>query len=140
MSAHPNPGLAADELQAQLRDLLCLAVVGDHVRWVLTGDETAGLADWLTAATPRWRALADQVAKHLVALEIVPDGRVRSLAQDIPLNWVPSGWLHTDEARALMANRLRIVAEWAQYRRSLATDPNTVQLLDRVCSALERSP
>jgi hypothetical protein len=39
-----------------------------------------------------------------------------------------------------MANRLRIVAEWAQYRRSLATDPDTVQLLDRVCSALERSP
>ena len=26
--------LATGELQDQLRDLLCLAVVGDHVRWV----------------------------------------------------------------------------------------------------------
>lgn len=140
MSAQPHPGLAAEELQAQLRDLLCLAVVGDHVRWVMTGDETAELAGWLAAATPRWRGLADQVAQHLVALRIVPDGRVRSLAQDIPLNWVPSGWLQAGEARSLIANRLRIVAEWAQYRRSLATDQNTIELLDRVCSALERSP
>jgi hypothetical protein len=107
---------------------------------VLTGDDTAELAGWLAAATPRWRALADQVANHLVALRIVPDGRVRSLAQDIPLNWVPSGWLRAEEARSLIANRLRSVAEWAQYRRSLATDPSTVELLDRVCSGLERSP
>jgi hypothetical protein len=39
-----------DELQRQLRDLLCLAVVGDHVLWVLTDDETAELAQWLGEA------------------------------------------------------------------------------------------
>jgi hypothetical protein len=33
-----------EELQCQLRDLLCLAVVGDHIRWVLAGDETTELA------------------------------------------------------------------------------------------------
>ena len=33
------------ELQEQLRDLICLAVVGDHVRWVLTDKDELG--DWL---------------------------------------------------------------------------------------------
>jgi hypothetical protein len=39
MAAGSHERLAVRELQGQLRDLLTLAVVGDHVRWVLTGDE-----------------------------------------------------------------------------------------------------
>jgi starvation-inducible DNA-binding protein len=131
---------AGDELQGELRDLLSLAVVGDHVRWVLTGDEAAELAEWLAIAVPQWRALAERVAKHLVTLGVAPDGRVRSLATDIPLNWVPDGWLSVDTARRLVANRLRTLGEWARYRRSRATDRDTMQLLDAVCSGLERSP
>ena len=84
--------------------------------------------------------MADEVAKHLVTLGVAPDGRVRSLARDIPLNWVPDGWLSADQARLLVVDRLRIVAGWAQNRRSQAVDPATVRLLDRVCSGLERPP
>ena len=132
--------LVASELQGELRDLLALAVVGDHVRWVLTGDESAQLTDWLADAVPRWRALADRVAMHLVKLGVAPDGRVRSLVEDIPLNWVPAGWLHPDEARRLVADRLSLLAGWAHYRRSQVADPDTVRLLDAVCEGLERSP
>ncbi len=32
------------ELQQELRDLLCLAVAGDLIRWVLAGEGTAELA------------------------------------------------------------------------------------------------
>lgn len=130
-------GLADRELQAELRDLLCLAVAGDHLRWVLAGDETAELAEWLAEATAQWRGWADQVAKHLVSLGVPPDGRLRSLAEDIPLNWVPDGWLSPDEARRLLADRLGTVAEWARYRRSQATDADTRALLDTLCSGLE---
>jgi starvation-inducible DNA-binding protein len=140
MTDRLDQGRAADQLQRELRDLLCLAVVGDHVRWVVTGDEGAELADWLTDAVPRWRALADLVAKHLVTLGVAPDGRLRSLAKDIPLHWVPDGWLSGDEAHRLLADRLRILAGWAHQRRSQAADPETVQLLDAVCAGLERSP
>jgi DNA-binding ferritin-like protein len=133
-------GSAADELQAQLRDLLCLAVVVDHVRWVLVGGGNAELAGRLTAAAATWRDLADQVAKQLVAAGVAPDGRVRALARDIPLNWVPAGWLGVDEASQLVADRLRILAEWARYRRSQAPDSETAGLLERVCSSLERAP
>jgi starvation-inducible DNA-binding protein len=125
-------------LQAELRDLLCLAVVGDHVRWVLTGDDAAALVDWLAEATVRWRAMADRVAQQLVTLGVAPDGRVRSLAQDIPLNWVPDGWLRADEARRLIAVRLHVVAGWAGQRRSQATDPDIAELLDAVCACLEQ--
>jgi starvation-inducible DNA-binding protein len=129
----------ADELQRELRDLLCLAVVGDHIRWVLT-EEDGELAEWLAEVVPEWRRLADQVAKRLVALGVAPDGRVRALAKDVPVNWVPAGWLSRDEAERLLADRLHAVASSARVRRSHATDPDTAQLLDVVSAGLERSP
>jgi starvation-inducible DNA-binding protein len=139
MTDDPGHGLAAEAMQRELRDLLCLAVVGDHLRWVVTGAEAAELAEWLTAAVPRWRVLAHLVAKHMVSLGVAPDGRVRSLAEG-PLNWVPEGWLRVDEAQRLLADRLRIVASANRKRRSQAADLDTMKLLDAVCSGLERSP
>ena len=137
MTRDLDRGMAHVELQEELRDLLALAVVGNHVRWVVVGDEDGEVASWLADAVSQWRALADRVAGHLVSLGVAPDGRVRSLAKDIPLNWVPEGWLSVDEARRLVANRLRALAGWACYRRSQATDADTVQLLDAVCSSLK---
>ena len=137
MIEHSDRVLAHEELQDQLRDLLALAVAGDHVRWVVVGDEAEELAAWLAEAVPQWRALADRVSQHLVRLGVAPDRRVRSLAKDIPLNWVPEGWLRPDEAWRLVADRLGTLAEWARFRQSQATDPDTVQLLDTVSSSLE---
>lgn len=128
-------GRAAD-LQEELRDLLCLAVVGDHIRWVLVDDD-GELAEWLADAVPEWRALADRVAERLVALGVPPDGRVRSLAEDIPLNWVPNGWLEREQAERLLADRLRVVSSWARLRRSQASDGETAQLLEAVAAGLE---
>ena len=76
-----------DGLQQELRDLICLAVVADHVRWVLTDDDELG--DWLRDAAGRWRQWADRVATQLAASGVAPDGRVRSLVRDIP--WYRSG-------------------------------------------------
>jgi hypothetical protein len=66
-----------------LRDLVCLSVVGDHVRWVLRDDDELG--EWLAEAVGRWRLWADQIATQLRAAGIAPDGRIRSLLKDIPL-------------------------------------------------------
>jgi hypothetical protein len=137
MAEYVNQGLATEELQGELRDLLCLAVLGDHVRWVVRGDEASELVDWLAKATVQWRAWADYVAKHLVTLGVAPDARVRSLAKDISVNWVPDGWLRPDEAGRLLAFRLASAATWACYRRSNATAPDTVRLLNALCSGLK---
>jgi hypothetical protein len=123
-----------NELQRQLRDLICLAVVGDHVRWVLRDDDE--FSDWLAEAIGTWRLWADQVATQLVAAGIAPDGRIRSLVKDLPLNWVPDGWLSSDDARGLIAERLALVAEWARYRQVHATSAD-VELFDLVAAGLE---
>jgi starvation-inducible DNA-binding protein len=127
----------AAALQRELRDLLCLAVVGDHIRWVLVDDD-GELAEWLAKAVPEWRALADQVARRLVALGVPPDARVRSLAKDIPVHWVPEGWLRREEAERLLADRLHVVASWAR-RRSQSADRASTRLLDVVAAGLERT-
>ena len=131
---HSDRWVDENALQHQLRDLLCLAVVGDHVRWVLTEDDELG--DWLAEAAAEWRGWAEQVATQLVASDVAPDGRVRSLAKDIPLNWVPEGWLSGGDARRLIAERLALVAEWARYRHSQAKGADA-ELLDLVASGLE---
>ena len=125
-----------DELQQELRDLLSLAVVGDHLRFVLTGDDAAELAGWLEGAVAEWRAWAGRLAQALAASGVPPDGRVRSLARDIPLNWVPGGWLTAEEGRRLLAERLTTITEWTGYLRSQATAPR-VELLGVVHSGLQ---
>jgi hypothetical protein len=125
-----------DDLQRELRDLLCLAVVGDHVRWVLRGDDAVELADWLAGAIAEWRGWADQLAKQLVASGATPDGRVRSLAKDLALNWVPDGWLEAGQAHQLVSDRLATVTGWACYRRSQATG-SRAEILDVICSGLQ---
>jgi starvation-inducible DNA-binding protein len=130
--------LPRDELQEELRDLLSLAVVGDHIRWVVIGEGAAELAEWLAGATSRWRASADQVATHMVSMGVAPDGRLRSLAKDIPIHWIPDGWIRHDEALRLLVGRLGILAGWARYRQSQAIEPDTVRLFDAVATGLER--
>ena len=134
MSAHSDRWVDENALQHQLRDLLCLAVVGDHVRWVVTEDDE--LRAWLAEAAAEWRGWAEQVATQLVASDVAPDGRVRSLARDIPLNWVPESWLSGGHARRLIAERLALVAESARYRHSQAKGADA-ELLDLVASGLE---
>jgi hypothetical protein len=127
-----GPGrVAEEELQQQLRDLLCLAVVADHIRWVVTDDRE--LAGWLADASDSWRDWADQVARQLVVSGVAPDGRVRALAADIPLNWVPDGWLAADAARRLLVERLLTVSDWARYRRA-QTSGERAAVLDVICS------
>jgi len=128
----PPERRAENELQHQLRDLICLAVVGDHVRWVSADDE---LGDWLVEATGTWRTWADRVATQLRASGVAPDGRVRSLVKDIALNWVPGGWLSAEEAQRLIVQRLAVVAEWARYRtRALTAATPTCSLPSRPVS------
>jgi hypothetical protein len=121
-------------LQQELRDLICLATVSDHVRWVLPEDDELGVL--LAEAAGEWRGLAERVASQLAAAGVAPDGRVRSLVKDIPVNWVPEGWLSPEAARRLIAERLALVAEWARSRHSQATGADA-ELLDGVAAALE---
>lgn len=136
MSEHFEGG-SADQLQVQLRDLLCLAVVGDHVRWVLSGVGTDDVAAWLASAVAGWRASADAVARQLAESGTPPDGRVRALAQDLPWNWVPDGWLTGVQAQDLMTERVGRVAEFARARHDESTPAKDRQLFGVLATGLE---
>jgi hypothetical protein len=73
----------------------------------------------------------------MVRQDTPPDGRVRALALDIPLNWVPDGWLRTSEALDLMQDRLRRLAAWTEARRSASTGGEDRALLGEVHGGLE---
>ena len=94
-------------------------------------------AHWLVDAGVQWREWAEQVAKRLITLGVAPDGRVRSLAKDLPINWVPDGWLQLDEAQQLIGERINKLAGWAFDRQSLTTDAESLQLLSGLSSGLE---
>jgi len=134
MNAHSVRRAEENMLQRELRDLICLAIVGDHVRWVVSDDDE--LADWLAQATGEWRRWADRVAKQLIASGVAPDGRVRSLALSISLNWVPAGWLSADQAQRLVSDRLAAVAGSTRSRHSQA-DGADAELLEFVSEGLE---
>ncbi|HET6966166.1 MAG TPA: hypothetical protein VFH58_15425 [Acidimicrobiales bacterium] len=124
-------------LQEQLRDLAALAVVGDHVRWVLRGPGAPALAERLAEAAGAWRAEADAVARAMADAGIPPDARIRSLARDIPWNWVPDGWLDADAARGLIGDRLGRLADWTRSRLQEGADPAHGPLLERILARLE---
>lgn len=126
-------------LQEQLRDLACLAVVGDHVRWVLRGPGAVELAGWVAAAVSAWRSDADAVARAMAQGGVAPDGRIRSLARDIPWNWVPDGWLDSEQGRTLLRDRLRRMATWTRARQEQAgpEEPLLGGILTRLEAQLE---
>ena len=134
MSPRRDRWIDESALQRVLRDLLCLAVVGDHVRWVVTDDDD--LVDWLSGAGRRWREWAETLATRLAEDGVPPDGRVRSLARDIVANWVPDGWLTSEVARRLIAQRLGRVAQETRYQHS-QSEGSDAELLGSVATGLE---
>ncbi len=123
-------------LQEVLRDLLRLAVVGDHVRWVLSGEGSSDFAKWLSEAVSQWRDWAEKLAKYMTKLDIAPDGRVKTLARDATRQWVPVGWLTTAEARGLLLPRLDELIKWTEEQRSTAIGSDDTSPLAEVESGL----
>jgi hypothetical protein len=59
---------------------------------------------------------------------------------DIPLNWVPDGWLPAGAAKQLLAERLHVVASFAEQRRAQASDAATGRLFEVVRVGVARTP
>lgn len=122
---------SSDDVQEELRNLLRLAVVGGHVRWVLKGEGSSDLAAWLWEAVSQWRAWAEVLAERMVQVDVVPDGRVKTLARDITRQWVPPGWLSVGDARNLLVIRLSELIERTKVCGALtAADEDRSQLAD----------
>lgn len=109
---------ATEGLQEVFRDLLRLAVVGDHARRAIRGEGSSEVAEWLRVAVPQWRDWAEVLARHMTNVDIAPDGRVKTLARDITRQWIPAGWLTVRDATNLLATRLTELVMWTHALQS----------------------
>lgn len=94
-----SPEPADSLLQAQLLDLLELVLVGQHMRWTLTGPRAEQLRARLGEMVEAWRSWAEVAAGQMVDNGTPPDGRLGTLAgrpESFPLR---AGW--TDAVAAL---------------------------------------
>jgi starvation-inducible DNA-binding protein len=83
----------AELLQETLVELIDLALQGKQAHWAVTGPLFKPLHEHLDALVDDARGWYDDVAERMAALEVVPDGRVATIASTTPLDVLPEGWL-----------------------------------------------
>ena len=76
---HERKGVA-QELQATLRELVDLSLIGKQLHWAVVGPHFGALHLQLDELVDSWRELADTVAERAVSLGFVPDGQARAVA------------------------------------------------------------
>lgn len=91
-------------LQLTLVDLIDLTLQTQHLRWNLVGhNELRNQLDEFDALV---RAGADEVATHLRAIGIAPDGRIGTAYQDLLFDPLPSGPIDPSHAMSAFTRRL----------------------------------
>jgi starvation-inducible DNA-binding protein len=113
--AHDREGIGYD-LQATLAELIDLSLIGKQVHWAVTGPLFSSLHLQLDELVDSWRELADIVAERAVALGIVPDGQVQTVAAASQLTPLPRGRLEDRVAVREITRRLARVSESVRSR------------------------
>jgi len=68
------------ELDATLRELIALALIGKQLHWTIVGRLFRPLHLYLDELVASWHELADAVAERAVALGHMPDGQAAAVA------------------------------------------------------------
>lgn len=125
-------------LQETFVDLLYMTVETEHARWMLRSDDFSILTIILDGLAVEWRRWSEEVAEHLIAIGVAPDGRVDTLASSRYHNPVPQGWRKPDAVLTGLLQELGMRAEWCRSRTRDAADsvPESVVLLERIADSL----
>jgi starvation-inducible DNA-binding protein len=84
-------------LQAQLIDLIDLALLGKHLHWNLTGPGFQELHEHLDELVAEWQERSDATAERARALGVAPDGQARTVAARSELAELEPGEIRTAE-------------------------------------------
>ncbi len=127
---------AGYRLQLTLIDLLDLTLQTQHLRWNLV--ESNELRDQLDDFDALARASADEVAARLRAIEVPPDGRIRTAYQDLLFEPLPAGPIGPAEAIEAFVHRLNQLGSRVQESRSVlrGADVESAELLDGISEAI----
>ena len=124
-----SPALAAD-LQAVLVGLLDLQNQAKQAHWTVVG--------------PHFRSVhlehSDTVAERMRALQAVPDGRTRTIANTTRLTSFPEGEVSVERAVAVVAERINAVVNIirAVHDDVDEQDPTSADILHTILESLEK--
>jgi starvation-inducible DNA-binding protein len=127
-------------LQATLVDMIDLALQAKQAHWALVGVGFQSLHEQLDVLTAAYQDAGDEVAERLTALQVVPDGRVATVAAQSGVEAFPSGVIRDAEVRAALAERLSGVVQRVRGRLDAVgeADPVSEDLLIGLVGALEK--
>ena len=134
-----SPALAAD-LQAVLVGLLDLQNQGKQAHWNLVGPHFRSVHLELDEVVDAAREYSDTVAERMRALEAVPDGRTRTVANTTTLTSFPEGEVSVERAVAVIAERIIGVVNIirAVHDDVDQQDPTSADILHTILESLEK--
>jgi len=134
-----SPTLAAD-LQAVLVELLELQNQAKQAHWTVVGPHFRSVHLELDEIVDAVREHADTVAERMRALNAVPDGRTRTIANTTRLTSFPAGEVSVERAIAIIAERIIAVVNIirAVHDHVDAQDPTSADILHTILETLEK--
>lgn len=127
------------ELEATLRELIDLSLIGKQMHWAVIGPLFRPLHLHLDELVDSWRELADTVAERAVALGHVPDGQAHAVAAQSTLAPVAQEALEDHVVVRALTDRIAKVSELTRNRmdRLGEVDAASQDVLIEVLRALE---
>jgi starvation-inducible DNA-binding protein len=134
-----SAALAAD-LQAVLVDLLELQNQAKQAHWNLVGAHFRSIHLEFDEIVDMVRENADTIAERMRALQVVPDGRTRTVVDTTTLEAFPAGEIGVDRACAVIAERIldAVNVIRAVHDEVDEQDPTSADLLHAVLEGLEK--
>ena len=134
-----SPTLAGD-LQSVLVELLELQAQAKQAHWTVVGPHFRSIHLELDEVVDGVREHADTVAERMRALDAVPDGRTRTIANTTRLASFPEGEVSVERAVAVIAERIVAVVNTirAVHDDVDDQDPTSADVLHTILEALEK--
>jgi starvation-inducible DNA-binding protein len=107
---------AGHELEATLRELVDLSLIGKQLHWAVVGPLFRPLHQHLDELVDSWRELSDAIAERAVALGYVPDGQAPAVAAGSPLSPVRQGPVEDHAVVWELVHRITMVSELVRGR------------------------
>lgn len=105
---------AAAALQTVLTDLIDLALQGKQAHWVVVGPNFRAVHAHLDEMVAQYREWSDEVAERIVALGVMPDGRVGTVAKQTELPAIGIGPLADADVVTAWVERMDVVIRRAR--------------------------
>jgi starvation-inducible DNA-binding protein len=136
---HERKGVA-QELQATLRELVDLSLIGKQLHWAVVGPHFRALHLQLDELVDSWRELADTVAERAVSLGFVPDAQARAVAAGSQLAAVAPTALDDHLVVRELTHRIADVSEQVRDRMNRLGDADLASqdVLIEVVRTLEK--